>query len=283
MLCDRQFLQVRPPMKRMTLLFSTISLIILMLSPESRADIAVGIFPAKGDHPKKSEIEMFIKEQLQKCRGISIVADSMMKDIVEVHEKAQAFGSAYHDISKLKTSEYLVIASFDAQMFGIKAVDVNSGTEIFTKSLNLSQGDYNYSLRSACRNLYDSILLHSSSRNEEIPGQAEPYMNLLSKFINSLKSADEESFQFLALYYKGKYQQPVNDDMKSATMAKTFLKAVRPALINSKVSFVIIEEETPWTSIIVVSDRNGKKQKHKVGFIDREDGSFGIGLYELQR
>jgi hypothetical protein len=261
----------------------TSMLLTACLTFTAHAEIPVGILPLKGECPCKNEVESRIKETMQKFKGVSIIADSMMKDIVDIHEKAQALGSTYHDISRLKVAEFLVTGTIEGKSLGLKGIDVNAGTEIFQKTVDISSSDRDYAIKSACAGLYDSILFSASARTTEVSVGASPYVTIVQSFIGSLKSPDEDVYRYLALYSRGKYRQPVKDDKALVGMAKAFLQATRPALAGVKLSLLYLDEESPWTNLFMVSDKRGMKQKHKFGIIEREDGTPGIGLYELLR
>ncbi|MBN1534663.1 MAG: hypothetical protein JXA20_18480 [Spirochaetes bacterium] len=219
---------------------------------------------------------------MQRFKGISIVADSMMKDIVEIHERAQALGSTYHDISKLKMADFLVTGVIEGKSLGLRGIDVNAGTEIFQKTIDISASN-SYAIKSACTVLYDSILFSASARTTEVSVGASPYVSIIESFVASLKSADEDIYKYLALYSRGQYRRPVKEDKALDGMAKSFLRATRPAHTGVRLSFLYLEEESPWTNLFMVSDKRGMKQKHKFGIIERDDGTPGIAIYELLR
>ena len=246
------------------------------------ADISVGILPFDGDESKGKELEITIKGILQKKRGISIVAGQMIKKIMEIHEKAQSLGSKYHDISKLKVAEYLLSGSVTDGKLSIKVININKGTEIYTDIVTV-QTNKNYTIQNLCNNIHKSIELNLSSRPREIPSDALPYMNLIQKFTDSLKGKVSDSYPYIAFYFKGKHRQVIEKNKTMKGMAKRFINAMKPNLRNANLTFLSVEENPPWTNLFILSDKRGKKLRHKFGIVELDSGSLAIGLHEIIR
>ncbi len=254
--------------------------LILLLSNNLFADVAVGLIPLKGNDKNRSKIENYIKETLSKSGGISIVADKMLKDILKIHEKAQSLGSAYHDISKLKTAEYLISGAINSGKLLLTVVDVNKGTEIFNKQIKINVRNRYYAIRSLCKDLRDSILLQASSKRRDIPEEAEPYMEILNNFVSSLKSGKKAPYKYVVIYYKGKYRFPDDKNKDIRKKADLLIKVVRPNLIRSKLTYLFLKANPPWVYVNVIATKFGKKTKHQFGIIELDNGSLGIGIYK---
>ncbi len=255
-------------------------LALVMTGGKIYAEITVGIIPIKGNDPNSSKYESRIKEHLVKEGGISIIADNLMKNIIEIHEKAQALGSAYLDISKLKTSEYLISGTVDSGRLTLVAVDVNKGLQIFSGEINLNSGDPSSLLRNISSQIREAIIMDGAGKEREVPGEAAPYMQLLEKFKASLGSDAKESFRYILFYNSGKYQNPRPGEKDMENKGELFLKVIRPNLVRSKLIYLFSKSSPPWIYINVIADKMGKKTKHKFGILELDDGSMGIGIYE---
>ncbi len=265
-------------MKRLLFVF-TFYVVILSVTP-LLAEVTVGILPLKGSDSDIKNIDNRIKSYLTRSGGLSIVEDKMLKEIIKVHEKAQSLGSAYHDISKLKSAEYLVTGSLEAGKLTLSAVDVNSGTSLFTRQANITSGDKGYRIRKLCSEIRSAILVHSASKQREVPEEAEAYMDLLNNFVASLGKGKSAPYRYLVFYKDGKYQRPVKGDTSMEEKAGRFVMVLRRNLIRSKLTYIYLKSEPPWVYLNVIAKKLGKKTKHRFGIIELDDGSLGIGIYK---
>ncbi len=249
-------------------------------APALKAQVAVGVIPFTGDEADRTLLEMRIRETLPRDGGISVIADSMMKDIIRIHETAQSLGSACHDICKLKVAEYLVCGSVSAGKASVKIIDVNTGTEVINRFVDFT-GDKEYLSKKIAREIQNAILLHSSSSGREAPDAAKPYMELLNQFAASLGSGDQASYQYISMYSDGAYRNPKSGSKEMEEKAALFLKVIRPNIVRAKLSYAGMDSKSPWMYITVIADKLGKKTKHKFGIIELENGALSIGIYEL--
>ncbi len=265
-------------MNRMKLIFT---LLIIALSTSSLlADVTVGILPLKGSGSGKKSIDDRIKSILSGSGGLSVVEEKMLREIIKVHEKAQSLGSAYHDISKLKSAEYLVTGNLESGNLTLSAVDVNSGTSLFTGQADISTGEREYRIKKLCGEVRSAILLHAASKQREVPEEAEPYMDILNNFVASLGRGKTAPYRYLAFYMNGKYRHPVKGDKAMEEKADRFVMVLRRDLIRSKLSYIYLKSESPWVYVNVIAGKLGKKTKHQFGIIELDDGSLGIGIYK---
>lgn len=258
-----------------------IPLFFLMISSiPAIAETTVALLPFAGENNSRAAMENKFREFLSRNRGISIISGEMMKQILKEHEKAQSLGSTNMDLSSIKTAEYLVSISVDPSNISVKAVDVNSGVDVFNKSVKIEAGpDF---LRRLSAEMADSIILHSSSKQRDVPEEAQSYMSLITRLSQSLKQPDELSYPFISIYNKGKYVNPVKDDKVLADKAKLILRIMRPVLVNARVTFVSMETRQPWVYIQAVSIKGGIKTRCRFGIIELENGSYSIGTFEQQ-
>ncbi|MCP4132282.1 MAG: hypothetical protein GY754_15025, partial [bacterium] len=264
-------------MKKISIRLFAITLFVFLAGSYLFAKVPVGVLPFKGE---ASKIEALFKETLLRTGGLSIISESMLKDVMEIHEKAQSLGSAYHDISELKTAEYLISGYMKSGNLVISAVDVNKGAEIFTRTMKLTKRTGRYEMGRLCSKLQDAILMHAASKNREVSEEAEEYMEKVSGLISSLRRGNAASYPYIALYSKGKYVIPVKGKASLERRAKHLLRIVRKNLIRTKPVFLYMETKEPWVYIYVVAKKFGKKKKHIFGFIEMEDGSLGIAIYK---
>jgi len=260
--------------------FITLFFLLMFSGPGLYAEIAVGITPFKGDKNMTIPMENKIKEYFVKSGGISVIADSLLKEILEVQEKASSLGSAYHDISKLKTAEYLVAGSVDNDRLNLTAVDVNRGIEIFNKGIPLNSGEVNFEITRVLRDLRDSILVDASSKSREVSDEVAPYMQLLNSLVSNLHLEGKVCYKYLVFYHNGKYTSPKHENKEMANKADLFLKVIRPNLVRSKLRYIFMKANPPWIYVNVIADKLGKKTKHKFGIIELDDGSIAVGIYE---
>lgn len=264
-------------MKRFILLFS---LFFVLSTSHLLAEVTVGILPLKGTDSETKNIDSQVKSYMTRSGGLSVVEDNVLKEIMKVHEKAQSLGSAYHDISKLKTAEYLVTGSLESGKLTLSAIDVNSGTSLLTRHVNINTRDKGYRIRKVCSEIRNAILLHSASKQREVPEEAGPYMDLLDNFVASLGKGKTAPYRYLVFYKNRKYQHPVKGDKAMEEKAERFVMVLRRNLIRSKLSYIYLKSEPPWVYVNVISKKLGKKTKHQFGIIELDDGDLGIGIYK---
>jgi hypothetical protein len=265
-------------MKKLTFIFTFFT--ILLSANSLLAEVTVGILPLKGAGSKIKNIDNQIKSCLTRSGGLAIVEEKMLKEIIKVHEKAQSLGSAYHDISKLKSAEYLVTGTVESGKLTLSAVDVNSGTSLFTRQVNIATRDKGYQVRKLCGEIRSAILIHSASKQREVPEEAGPYMDLLNNFVASLGKGKTAPYRYLVFYKDGKYQRPAKGDRAMEEKAGRFVMVLRRNLIRSKLSYIYLKSAPPWVYLNVIAKKLGKKTKHQFGIIELDDGSLGIGIYK---
>ncbi len=246
------------------------------------SQVTVAVIPFTGEDSYKADVEAKFKELLPAGGGMALTADSMMKDIVALHEKAQALGSGYHDISKLKVAEYLIKGNVSAGKIAVQAIEVNEGIEVFNKTVKADRKNP-YKLKRLIREMQDAILYHASKKKRDIPSEAKPYMEVVRNFTVSLESPESASYPYMALYHDGAYKKPVASDKDFAEKARLFLSVIRPNLVRAKITYCGMESKTPWVYIHVIADKRGKKTKHKFGIIELDNGNLCVGLYEEMR
>ncbi|HNR89367.1 MAG TPA: hypothetical protein PKM65_13585 [Spirochaetota bacterium] len=258
-------------------------LFFLMAAPSLlSAQVAVGVIPFKGEGGDPRALEAKVRELLVKTKGVVVVADSMMKDIVKIHEQAMASGTAYHDISKLRVAEFIITGSLAGNSLTVKAVDVNTTGEVFNMTVDLSSAR-DYQIRKVSRELQNAIITSAGSKNRNIPADAKPYMALVKDFIAALPQGDQACWKYLAFYHAGSYQRPVKESPGLTSQAKVFLDEVRPELAKTTVTYFGIEQGSPFIFLTVFAERTGKRSKHKFGIMEMNDGSLAIGSYEPAR
>jgi len=260
--------------------YPVILLLLVILKLDIFAAVPVAVLPFEGDSAVSSEVEMKVKESLTKSAGITVVAENMMKEIIKIQESAQVVGSSYHDMSKLKVAEFLVTGNVSNGKLALKAVDVNQGTEVYNKTIDVTGDNGKRQIAKSVKEMSDKILFQSSSKNTDIPSEAKPYMDLINQLVASLGGSDQGSYRYIAIYSKGAYSHPDGENKKSAESAKLLLKLMRQDLLRSKLYFISMRGESFWVYIEVIAEKAGKKTKYKFGILELDDGSLGIGIYE---
>jgi len=255
-------------------------LFFIVLKMDISAAVPVAVLPFEGDSALNSEVLIKVKEILGKSNGITVVADKMMPKIMEIQENAQVTGSSFHDISKLKIAEFLITGNLSSGKLTLKAVDVNEGTEVFSKTIDVTGDSGKYQITKAVKEMSDKILFQGASKNSEVPSDAKPYMDLISQLAASLGGGDEASYRYIAVYSKGAYIHPDSENKKAADSARLLLKVMRPDLLRAKLYFISMKGESFWVYIDVVAEKAGKKTKFRFGILELDDGSLGIGIYE---
>lgn len=251
--------------------------VFLMTATGAVAGVPMGVLPFKGDGAVL-RLETSLKTALVKAGGVTILADSVMKEIIRRHEQAQSIGSACHDISQLKVAEYLLEGALEGGRLQLKVVDVNSGAIVLSDALAVGGGDYR--IRSAARRVRKAVILHASGKKREVPEDVGPYMEFLQQFVKGLGRGKSACYPYLAFYYGGKYRRPSAKYPKLIQTAGTFLKVVRPSMVRSRLVFVDVKSKAPWVYISVVAVKLGKKTMHRFGIIELSDGSLGVSIYE---
>ncbi len=252
--------------------FAALVLFLLFISSSLSAGVPLGVLPFKGDRAVK-QVEGSIKEILVKAGGVTVLADSAMKEIVKRHEAAQR-----HDISKLKVAEYLLEGTIEGKSLRLKVIDVNTGALVFNQAVAVEGRAY--SITAAARKIRQAVILHASSKKREVPEDVSPYMDYLKEFTRSLSRGDAASYPYLVFYYGGKYERPHQKNPQLVETASRFLKVVRPSLVRSRLVFVDVKSKAPWAYISVVAVKLGKKTMHRFGIIELPDGAIGISIYE---
>ncbi len=258
----------------------TIIFIFLMISSISYSEVPVAVMPFTGDGKLKNEIQAKVKELLTAAGGLDVIAENLNEEIMKTHEKAQILGSDKHNVEQLKTAEYLITGEVSDNLFIIKAVNVNSGVEVFNRQIEIKESVKSPELKKAANELADAILFASSPTDSDIPDEAKPYMDLVRKFTDSLMKSDESSYPFMAQYFAGSYKHPEKGNKKIEESAKLQLKIARTKLLKSKLTFIKIKQNQPWMDIFIIADKSGIKTKFKFSIIELEDGTNGIGVID---
>jgi len=261
-------------------LYLTVLIFLIILKINVTAAVPVAVIPFEGDTAGIREVEIKVKEILGKSAGITVVADKMMSEIMKIQENAQVMGSSYHDISKLKVAEFLVTGNFSGGKLNLKAVDVNQGTEVYNKTIDIA-GDSSSSrvVTKAVKEMSDA-LFHGASKGSEIPSDAKPYMDLITQLAGSLSGGDAASYRYIAIYSKGAYQHPDPENPKAVESAKILLKIMRQDLLRAKLYYISMKGESFWVYLDIIAEKAGKKTKFRFGILELDDGSLGIGIYE---
>jgi len=262
------------PVKLLYIIFTVLGTINLY------AEVPVGIIPLKGSDQGKTAIEQKIKSILLELGGISIIADDQIQKITELHEKAQALGSDYHDISKLKIAEYIIEGSVNSGTAQVKAINVNTCAEVMNTTVKLDSSSSDYALKKLAKEIQMAILIDAAGKTRDIPEDAAPYMEILKQFVSSLSKGDRASYPYIVFYKNGKYMKPAENDKNDSEKARRFLMVIRPNLVRSTISYLFIKTAPPWVYGNVLANKLGKKTIHRFGIIELPDGAIAIGIYE---
>jgi hypothetical protein len=244
------------------------------------AQVTTAMLPFEGDDQVKYELQEKIKSEIIKLGGVTIIADDMMKNIMKIHENAQAMGSTYHDISKLKVAEFMITGKVMVGQIQVKVVDINQGTEFFSKLIEL-KGDNKALARKIGKDINNAILARASTKNREVPSEAKPYMDVVKNLLAALPRGDEACYPYISFYQAGSYKRPRKEAKELADSAKTLLQEIRPTFTRANNAFMKMENNAPWVYIYILSDKMGTRSKHKFGITEMEDGSLTVGIYEL--
>lgn len=264
-------------------LYPIIFFILLVSGIDIFAAIPVAVIPFDSNGAAVKDTETAVKEILNGTNGLTVVADNMMADIMKIHENAQVLGSSYHDISKLKVAEFLVTGSVTDGRLNLKAVSVNEGTEVYNQTIDISGDNSGRLIKTAVKEMSDKILFQGALKNEGIPDEAKPYMELVNRLCASLSGPDTDSYRYIAVYFNGAYNHPDGENKKIADSAKLILKVMRQDLLRAKIYFIGMKGESFWVYIDVVTEKAAKKTKRRFGILELDDGSLGIGIYEEVR
>jgi hypothetical protein len=240
------------------------------------AEVAAAVLPFDGDDPGKTEFRTYIMKEFAASRQISVLADDKIKEIMTVQEKAQATGSALHDISKLKSAEYLITGNITADTVELTVIDVNTGAKIFYRSEAMSAKNRSTIYYSLARGAIEKIVSEAAGKSRDVPEEAADYMQLLNAFVQSLGGGDEASYRYIAVYQKGKFVNPDEKDKKSVDKVKRFLKVVRPNLIRAKLTYLSMEKTANNVAVIIAATKAGSVTKHKFVFVELESGTLAL-------
>ncbi len=257
-----------------------IILLLLMISSIAYSEVPVAVMPFTGEGKLKNEIQAKLKELLTAAGGLNVIAENLNEEIMKTHEKAQLLGSDKHNIEQLKTAEYLITGEVSEGLFIIKAINVNSGVEVFNRQIDIKETIKASELKKTSLDLADAILFASSPSDSDIPDEAKPYMDLVRKFTDSLMKSEESSYPYMAQYFAGSFKHPEKGNKKIEESAKLQLKIAKTKLLKSKLTFIKIRQNQPWMDIFIIADKSGIKTKFKFSIIELEDGSLGIGVID---
>ena len=247
----------------------------------AQAQVTVAVLPFEGEAAAPAAQQSFTASLLRGGQ-IGVVADRAMKDILAIHEQAQLTGSSLHDISRLKTAEFIITGNIRSGVISVSAIDVNTSVIVFSKNAAFSQASADSICRSLASQCRDALLLGVSGANREPPDAAKPYIAVLSSLVKSLAAGDDASYPFLAVYSKGNFVHPSAENKASADKARQFLKYFRPYFIRSNITFISIEKKSGNVLITCIIEKAGSKTKHQVGFVELDDGSIAV-LDELHK
>lgn len=255
--------------------------ILISITVSLYAGVNVAIVPQKDAGPRQKKAQKIFTKELQSLGGIDIVEGKMLKKIMKIHEKAMAAGSSYHDISNLRAAEYLMTLEISPKEMSIKAVDVNTGTVVFSDSVGISvKKNRRYRIKSLARRTHRGLLTKAASKEREIPSEGKPYMDILQSFANSLKGPREAQYRHLVFYYKGKYTRPTVKNTALTGTAKRFIAVVRPALLRAKIEYLYIKPGDNVVYLFVATKKFAKKSTHRFGIVELSDGSLAISTYD---
>jgi hypothetical protein len=254
--------------------------IFLLFSSLAYSEVPVAVLPFSGEGKLKNEIQEKLKELITSTGGLNVVAENLNEEIMKTHEKAQLLGSDKHNAEQLKTAEYLISGEVSDDLFIVKAVNVNSGVEIFNRQIEIKTSGKIPDLKRTALDLADAILFAAAPSDSDIPDEAKPYMDLVRKFTDSLTKSDEFSYPYMAQYFSGSYRHPEKGNKKMEDSAKLQLKIVKAGLLRAKLTFIKIKQNRPWMEVFIIADKSGIKAKYKFSIIELEDGTNGIGVIE---
>lgn len=251
----------------------------LLFTSMLTAQVPVAVLPIQGGDGESKKLEQDIRRAVSEAGCLSVIGDNELKQVMDLHEKAQALGSEALDVSKLKVAEYMVKASIDAGKASITAIAVNSNTELFNKSIQFP-GTGTYGVAHELKALRDSIILDAYSVERKLPQGTEPYMKALRDLVQSLVMGEQASYPYLAFYAAGAFKHPEAGNKTLERSAKVMLGEIRPRLTRSRLIFGGIAPQSSLVTIYVFADKLGKKTKHKFDFMDLPDGTLGITQYQ---
>jgi hypothetical protein len=255
----------------------------ILISSSAYSEVSVAVMPFNGEGKLKNEIQAKLKELLTATGGLNVIAENLNDEIMKTHEKAQLLGSEKHNAEQLKTAEYLITGDVSNNFIIIKAVNVNSGVEVFNRQIEIKESVKTPELKKTALDLADAILFASTPSDSDIPDEAKPYMDLVRKFTESLMKSDESSYPFMAIYFAGSYKHPEKGNKKIEDSAKLQIKIAKTRLLKSKLTFIKIKQNQPWMDIFIIADKSGIKNKFKFSIIELEDGTTGIGVIEQMK
>ena len=264
-------------MKQFTRLMILIASSCFFVLPLS-AQVPVAVLPVVGSGDT-GKLEQEIRRSVTALGGLAVIGDNELKQVMDLHEKAQAMGSEAHDISKIKVAEYMVKAVLDGGKAGITAIAVNTNVEIFNNCFQYD-GASSYTTTHQLRKLSDAIMMDAYAVSRKLPSGVEHYMKAAGDLVQSLGMGEQASYPYLAFYSGGMYKHPEAGDKKLEQCARIMLGELRPRLDRSRLIFGGIAPQTNLVTIYVFAEKLGKKTKHKFDFMDLPDGSLGITQYQ---
>lgn len=242
------------------------------------AQVPVAVLPPQGQGDTR-KLDQDIRRTLAEWGGLSVIGDNELKQIIDLHEKAQTFGSESLDVSKIKVAEYIVKASIVDGKANVCAIAVNTNLELCNTSFQC-EGVNSYSISIGLRPIRDAIMFDAYSSERKLPSGAEPYMKALRDLVQSLSMDEKASYPYLAFYSAGSFKHPEPGNKNLEKSAKVMLGEMRPRLVRSKLVFAGIAPQQNMVSIYIFADKMGTKTKHKFDFMDLPDGTIGITQYQ---
>ncbi len=242
------------------------------------AQVPVAVLPVVGSGDT-DRLEQDVRRSITALGGLSVIGDNELKQVLDLHEKAQAMGSEAHDISKIKVAEYLVKTVLDGGKAGISAIAVNTNVEIYNNSFNYNAASP-YAASLQLGRLSDAIMMDAYSAGRNLPSGVDHYMKSLNDLVQSLGMSEQASYPCLAFYSGGNYCHPRAGDKKLEKSAGVMLKEIRPRLARSRLIFGGIAPQANLVTVYIFADKLGKKTKHRFDFMDLPDGTLGITQYQ---
>lgn len=250
----------------------------IFFTPTLFAQVPVAVMPIQGEGDTK-KLNQEIRRTLAETGGLSIIGDNELKQIIDLHEKAQALGSESLDVSKIKVAEYIVKTSLLDGKASVSVIAVNTNIELSNTTFQFD-GTSAYGISLGMRPIRDAIMFDAYSSDRKLPSGTEPYMKALRELVQSLGIDDKASYPYLAFYSSGSYRHPEPGNKKLETSAKVMLGEMKPRISRAKLVFAGISPQQNTVTIYVFADKMGKKTKHKFDFMDLPDGTIGITQYQ---
>ncbi len=266
-------------MKRIPGFSSLIIIIITITTAAVYSQVPVAVMPATGHDGARETLTREIRQGVAALGGISVIGDNELRQVMELHEKAQALGSDAHDPGKLKVAEYLIKGSLEDGRAQISVISVNTNLELHNTVFQYN-GVSKFSVEREIGKIRDAVYIDAYSKERKLPSGTAPYMKVLNEFTESLGMGDAASYHCIAFYSAGAYKHPETGNKKLEGMAKVFLGEIRPRLIRSKLIFAGTQQKENIVSVWIIADKMGSRKKHRFDFMDLPDGSLGIIQYQ---